>query len=92
MIDWTKFNIFLSIIFLSMQIVLIVCMIDEFVNELKERFDERDIKCIISNMNVLVFDCQEEVVVAVPRLSLGKVGSCMLCSTLCLFKKLEKRM
>ena len=56
MIDWTKLHVSLCINFLSTQIVFIVCISDEFVNELKERFDERDVKHIISNINILMFD------------------------------------
>ena len=38
MFDLTELQVFLSIIFLSTQIVFIVCIIDEFVDEWKERW------------------------------------------------------
>ena len=59
MFDLTELQVFLSIIFLSTQIVFIVCIIDEFVDEWKERYDERDARHIISNINILMFDCHE---------------------------------
>ena len=54
MIDLTKLHVVLSIMVLSLQSILIVCIINELgvVNKLKERFDERDVKHIISNINV----------------------------------------
>ena len=54
MMDWTKLNVFLSIMAFSTQIVFIVFIIDELVNELNERFDESGVKHIISNTVIAV--------------------------------------